>query len=143
MIDENQQYAYFTITGGFDPAEITRRVGVQPSESWRRGDICPHRQMELKFSRWTLKSRLGRNQKLEAHIRDVLAQLDDNQETFRELSLELDGCMQFVAHFHRDYPGLHFDRDITWGLVRYSLAVDFDFYGLYSHRREGAAYRME
>ena len=41
-----------------------------------------------------------------------------------------------VGYFHREYPGLHFERAVTEGLARYSLAVDFDFYGLYSHRRE-------
>ncbi len=136
MPDENQQYAYFTVVNGFDPAEITARVGALPTESWRRGDICPRRQMERKFSRWSLYSRLGRGQELEVHIRDVLAQLDANPKAFREVSLEFGGCMQLVGYFYRDYPGLHFDPNITDGLARYALAVDFDFYGLYSHRRE-------
>jgi|SRR5437588_923801 len=136
MVEDNQQYAYFTITDGFDPAEITAGVGIQPTEGWRRGDICARRQMERKFSRWSLYSRLGRDQKLEAHIRDVLAQLDTNPEAFRAASLEFNGCMQLVGYFHRDYPGLHFARDITEGLARHGLAVDFDFYHLYSHRRE-------
>jgi hypothetical protein len=52
------------------------------------------------------------------------------------VSLEFGGCMQLVGYIHRDYPGLHFERDITEGLARYALTVDFDFYGLYSHRRE-------
>jgi hypothetical protein len=136
MVEDNQQYAYFTVTDGFDPAEITVRVGVQPTESWRRGDICPRRQMERKFSRWSLYSRLGRDQELEAHIADVLAQLDANAESFAAVSSEFGGVMQLVGYFYREYPGLHFERAITEGLARYSLAVDFDFYGLYSHRRE-------
>jgi hypothetical protein len=136
MVEDNQQYAYFSVHDGFDPAEVTARVGVQPTESWRRGDICPRTHRERKFSRWCLHSRLSRDQELEAHIRDVLAQLDANPAGFRAASLEFGGCMQLVGYFHRDYPGLHFERDITEGLARYALAVDFDFYGLYSHRRE-------
>lgn len=136
MVEDNQQYAYFSVSDGFDPAEITARVGVQPTECWRRGDICPRRQMERKFSRWSLYSRLGRDQELEAHIADVLAQLDANAEAFAAVSREFGGVMQLVGYFYREYPGLHFERAITEGLARYSLAVDFDFYGLYSHRRE-------
>jgi hypothetical protein len=136
MVEDNQQYAYFTVTDGFDPAEITALVGVQPTECWRRGDICPRRHMERKFSRWSLYSRLGRDQELEAHITDVLAQLDLNAEAFAAVSREFGGLMQIVGYFYREYPGLHFERSITEGLARYALAVDFDFYGLYSHRRE-------
>ncbi len=136
MVQDNQQYAYFSVFDGFDPEEITARVGVQPTACWRRGDICPRRQMERKFSRWSLCSRLGRDQVLEAHIADVLAQLDANAEAFVAVSREFGGTMQLVGYFHREYPGLHFERAITEGLARYALAVDFDFYGLYSHRRE-------
>jgi len=89
-----------------------------------------------KFSRWSLHSRLDRGQELEAQIRDVLAQLDANPEAFAAVSEEFGGVMQLVGYFLRDYPGLYFERDITMGLARYSLAVDFDFYWWYSHRRE-------
>jgi Domain of unknown function (DUF4279) len=136
MVEDNQQYAYFSVSDGFDPADITARVAVQPTECWRRGDICPRRQMERKFSRWSLHSRLGRDQELAAHIRDVLAQLDANPEAFRALSQEFGGFMQLVGYFHREYPGLHFERTLTERLAWYSLAVDFDFYGLCSHRPE-------
>lgn len=51
MTQVNEQYAYFTITDSFDPAEITRGIGVQPTESWSRGDPQPMTQLEWKFSR--------------------------------------------------------------------------------------------
>jgi hypothetical protein len=136
MVNDNQQYAYFTVVDGFDPAEITVRVGIPPTECWRRGDICPRRQMERKFSRWSLHSRLGREHDLEAHVADVLAQLDAHAEAFAAVSREFGGVMQLVGHFYREYPGLHFGPQLVEGLARYGLSVDFDFYGLYSHRRE-------
>jgi len=109
MVHDDEHYAYFKISGDFDPAEITARVGVQPSESWKRGDICPKRQVERTFSRWRLNSRLGRDQALEEHVRDVLAQLGVNPEGFRTLSSEFAGCMQLVGLFREGYPRLHFD----------------------------------
>jgi hypothetical protein len=60
MSEDNEQYAYFTITDSFDPAEITRRIGVEPTKAWRKGDLHPKNQMERKFSRWSLASRLDR-----------------------------------------------------------------------------------
>ena len=137
MVEDNEQYAYFALEGNFDPAEITALVGGQPTECWRCGDICDRTSRERKASRWSLYSRLDRGQELEAHIRDVLAQLDTHAEAFAAVSREYGGWMQLVAYLHREYPGLHFERDITEGLARYSLAVDFDFYWLYSDRHEG------
>ncbi|TXT37970.1 MAG: hypothetical protein FD138_520 [Planctomycetota bacterium] len=128
MVDDNEYYAYFSVKGEFDPADITARVGVEPTECWRKGDTCPRRLMERKFSRWCLHSRLSRDQTLEAHVVDVLAQLDANSQAFRAASQEFGGTMQLVGYFFRDYPGLQFERGVTEGLARYSLEVDFDFY---------------
>ena len=136
MIEDNEQYAYFSVADDFDPAEVTARVGVSPTTCWRRGDICPQTRRERKFSRWSLDSRLPRSYALEDHIRDVLAQLEGNPPAFAAVSREFGGVMQLVAYFRRDYPGLHFERDLTEGLNQFSLAVDLDFYWLYSHRRE-------
>ncbi len=136
MSEDNEQYAYFTITNSFDPAEITRRIGVEPIESWRKGDLHPKNQMERKSSRWSLFSRLGRTADLEDHIRDVLAQMDQKSDEFQSVSWEFGGRMQLVGYWHRQYPGLYFDPSITVRLARYSLSVDFDFYYLYSNGRE-------
>jgi hypothetical protein len=136
MSEDNEQYAYFTVTDSFDPAEITRRIGVEPTKSWRKGDLHPKNQMEQKFSRWSLASRLDRTADLEDHIRDVLAQMDQKPAEFQSVSREFGGCMQLVGYWNTQYPGLHFDRSMTEGLARYGLSVDFDFYYLYSDGRE-------
>ena len=42
MIQENETYAYFTLAEfEEDPDEITNRLGVTPSNSWRKGDAHP------------------------------------------------------------------------------------------------------
>ena len=137
MCQLNEQYAYFTVTDSFDPEEITRRVGVIPSDSWRKGDLHPRTKLECRFSLWSLRSRLPRSEPLEAHIKDVLARLDQNSEEFAEVSKDYGGCMQLVGYFHEGYPGLLFDADLVTGLAKYSLSVDFDFYYLQSDDREG------
>jgi len=136
MTDSNKHYAYFTTTGEFDPADITARVGVEPTECWRRGDVSPRTRMERKFSRWSLYTRLSQREMLEAHIRDVLSQLDANRAAFQQVSREFGACLQLVGEFYTEYPGLHLDADIVAGLAAYSLSVDFDFYYLYSDARE-------
>jgi hypothetical protein len=136
MSQPSEQYAYFTITDSFDPKEITRRAGINPTESWEKGSLHPSRRMERKFSRWSLRSRLGTACSLEEHIKDVLAQLEQNPSEFKKLSKEFFGCIQLVGYFHEDYPGLHFDANLVEGLAKYSLSIDFDFYQLWSDARE-------
>ncbi len=136
MVKENEQYAYFTIGGIFDPDMITNRVGVSPTEFWRQGDIHPMTRMERKLNRWSLFSRLDRSRDLEDHVRDVLDQLNTKQDLFQEISNEYGGRMQLVGYFHKQYPGMHFDKEMVRDLAKYSLEVDYDFYYLYSEQRE-------
>jgi hypothetical protein len=136
MTEPNEQYAYFSITGDFDPDDISRLAGVAPTESWRKGDVNPRTQLERKFSRWSLYSRLDRTRELEAHIVDVIEQLAGNKGRFADLSSKHDGVMQLVGCFKTNYPGLHLGRELVESLAEYALSIDCDFYYLYSDRRE-------
>lgn len=136
MTESNEQYAYFTVCGEFDPASISQHLGISPAEAWRMGDINPRTQLERKFSRWSLYSRLARTCELEAHVADVIEQLEVNKSGFVELSLKYDGVMQLVAYFKNSYPGLCLERNLIASLAEFSLSVDFDFYYLYSDARE-------
>ncbi len=136
MTKPNEQYAYFTIAGDFDPADISSSLGVKATESWLKGDVNPRTHLERKFSRWSLYSRLDRESSLEAHIENVIEQLRQNKQSFYEISLRYGGVMQLVGYFNTNYPGLHFDHKLIESLAEYAVSVDFDFYFLYSERRE-------
>jgi hypothetical protein len=136
MTEPNEQYAYFTISGDFDPVDISKRLGVMPTEAWVKGDINPRTQLERKFSRWSLYSRLERSRELEAHIADVIEQMGAKRSDFVALSFQYGGQMQLVAYFKTSYPGLHLERRLVESLAEFALSVDFDFYYLYSDCRE-------
>ncbi len=136
MTEPNEQYAYFTLTGDFDPADISKLVGVTPTECWLKGEVNPRTHHERKFSRWSLYSRLGRNCCLEDHVMDVIQQLGENKSGFVEASSKHGGVMQAVAYFKSGYPGLDFQRELVKSLAEFSLSVDFDFYYLYSDSRD-------
>ncbi len=136
MSQQNEQYAYFFVTSTFEPEDITRRVGVPPTSAWSQGDLHPKTGRERKLSRWCLQSRLSHHTFLEAHIADVLAQLDKNADAFAAVSKEFGGSMQLVGYFHERYPGLFFEPSLVAGLAKYNLSVDFDFYHLWSDGRD-------
>ncbi|MEM8778600.1 MAG: hypothetical protein AAGF26_06955, partial [Cyanobacteria bacterium P01_G01_bin.49] len=73
---------------------------------------------------------------LEAHVHDVLVQLEQNSEAFENISKKFGAWIQLVAYFKVMYPGLSFESDIVTRLAKYNLGVDFDFYYLYSDQRE-------
>ncbi|MGA9671779.1 MAG: DUF4279 domain-containing protein [Terracidiphilus sp.] len=136
MAKTNELYAYFTIAGEFNPNEISVRLGVQPTQSWAKGDAHPSNGLERKFSRWSLYSRLERNYPFEEHIRDVVRQLRSKTVEFKSVSQEFGGTLEVVGYFYSGYPGLSLEREDVAALAEFSLSVDFDYYYMYSDRRE-------
>jgi len=126
--EPNECYAYFGISGSFDPAEITNRVGIIPTRTAGEGESIPGSNARKKYSRWSLHSRLERTATLEMHVLDVLEQLDGNEPAFKQLSEEFGGVMELVGHFSAFYPGLFLDCQTVSRLAQYALSVDCDFY---------------
>jgi hypothetical protein len=133
---DNEYRAYFTVTGEFDPAEITARLRLEPTSSWKKGDRNEKTHHERKFSRWSLDSRLGKFETLENQISDVLHQLQPHSEEIKVITKVYGGVMQLVGYFYCEYPGLHFESQQVIGLASLGLAIDFDFYYMYSDARE-------
>ena len=132
MDKQNECYAYFCVRGSFDPKQITERLGVEPTKTFMEGEPIPKSSMTHKTSLWALYSRLEKISSLEQHVNhvnDVLDQLDLNGPRFEELGKELEGVLKLVGYFNAYYPGLVFERELVQRLARYSLSVDFDFYG--------------
>jgi hypothetical protein len=136
MTKDNEQYAYLTFTGDFDPDTITARLQLQPTECWRKGDRNERTHYERKFSRWSLNSRLDRSVSLEDHVQDVLIQALERAEAIRQVGEEYIAYVQLVGWFHNDYPGFGLKKETISGLAQLNVGIDCDFYYLYSHERE-------
>src|SRR5438477_4802728 len=66
---EDESYALFCLAGAFDPNEITRRVGIAPSETARAGDQIGHTGGKRHSSLWTLHSRLQPPDPVDLHVK--------------------------------------------------------------------------
>ncbi len=117
MTKDNEQYAYFTLTGDFDPQNISAFLRLEPTEQWRKGSRNERTHLERTFSRWSLESRLERSASLEDHVRDVLEQTLGRAEAIREVGKEHTAYMQLVGWFHNDYPGFGLEADTISGLA--------------------------
>lgn len=127
MQTANEQYAYLTFTGDFDPKTITDRLRLSPSETSERGSLNERTRRENTFSRWSLHSRLERSARLEDHIRDVLVQAENSLEAIQSLE-SANPLMQAVGYFRDYYPGFHLDRETITKLAQLGLELDCDFY---------------
>jgi hypothetical protein len=136
MTKDNEQFAYLTVTGDFDPKAITERLGLEPSECWKQGDRNERTHRERTFSRWSLNSRLDRSEALEEHVKDVLKQTHNHASVICEISRELNSWIQLVGYFHNDYLGFGLSNELIAGLALLNVGIDCDFYYLYSHERE-------
>lgn len=123
---EEEPYAYFCLGGAFDPDEITRKVGVPPSETARPGDAIGRGHHKRQNSLWMLRSRLQSSGDLDQHVRDVLDQLDSSGEAFAEVSRERRGIMVIVG-FSRDYaPAISLEQETVRRLSQYALRLDVE-----------------
>jgi Domain of unknown function (DUF4279) len=136
MTRPNEYRAYFTLVGEFDPADISRRLGLEPTSSWKKGDLNPRTQLERKHSRWNLDSRFEQSASLEEQVADVLKQLKPCSAAIRDLRVTVDGGMQLIGYFYTHYPGFGLDDGILSELAQLRLGIDCDFYYLHSDKRE-------
>ncbi len=124
----NEMYAYFSIAGEFDPAEVTSALRIEPTEIWLKGELNSRTQLERKASRWKLESRVDKMQDLERHVEDVLDQLWPSSDRILEVSKAYGGVMQLVGYFYSSYPGFGLKAGTIAVLAELGLSVDCDFY---------------
>jgi Domain of unknown function (DUF4279) len=123
---EPEPYASFNVAGTFEPDEMTRRLGVFPSEAARAGDTLDEKgHYKRKNSLWTLRSRV-QSGNIDEHVSDVLDQLDNNKSAFGEVSCELGGIIEIVG-FSRDYaPAISLGKNTIRRLALYDLRLDVE-----------------
>jgi len=127
--EPNEFEAYFIVSGDFDPAEITGAMGLEPSDQCRKGDrFGKEQQVERKFSRWRLRSRLPRASFLEEHVTDVLEQLEPVKHRVAALSSLLEPRIHGVAFFNDSASGFFFTPETISALAELKLAFDVALY---------------
>jgi len=123
---EQEPYAYFCVAGAFEPDDITRRVGVRPSDIAREGDAIGNTNHKRHCGIWELRSRLRPSGEVDRHVRDVLDQLDASRVAFEELSRDL-GAIIVIVGFSNDYVApVSLEPDTVGRLARYGLRLDME-----------------
>ncbi len=120
-------YAYLSIVGfDVEPAAISSRLALTPTESWNQGDDGPFGARN--FAAWRLFSRCNNEHSIDAHILDVLAQLEGRESVVFRLSAECRVTMQCVAYMSGGCPNLSLDVETMRTLVSIGVTLDVDLY---------------
>src|SRR5207247_211703 len=88
------------LTGPFDPAELTRIVGITPTESWTKGAVRNHGPEFLaaptRTSGWVVRSTRARTDPLDVHARSVLDQLAPGWDPLKQVCRRYRAMFEFV-----------------------------------------------
>ena len=127
----NECYAYFGLRGfPGSPEEISAKIGLVPTKVALAGEPIGRSGKKREVSRWSIESRLPREAQVdfEAHVKDVLEQLEPSFAIAASLSRQHDGVMELVGYFHESYPGLWLDATTMQRLAALGVRLDCDFF---------------
>ncbi|MBT9583243.1 DUF4279 domain-containing protein [bacterium] len=97
-MDKNEAYAYLrTVEFRCTVDELTRRIGLEPTEAWHAGDAPPPPRQPRKFNAWHLRSRLPTSENVERHVVDVLDQIRGREAVLRDVAQDFGLTMECVG----------------------------------------------
>jgi hypothetical protein len=123
-------YAYFRVAAPELPlAEITSTLGIEPTESWKRGDPGKYNPSRPD-SGWCLHSPLPRSESnLGAHIDALLPLLRERRASIQKLSERFTTFLVCVGKYDgTTSPGLFLSKDSVALLASLGVAIDADLY---------------
>ena len=119
---------------GFNPDEVTSLLGVQPTETWRLGDLVPRTILRHKHDAWlwsTGYERLDAEHTIDlmSQVRRIFDRLHPDTAKLIDICtrLQLEPALNCVLYVEGNYrPAVHFDSDIIQWLAQLRAEIDID-----------------
>ena len=114
------------------PAEISRVLGIEADESWRKGDLVGHGRTGRRRSNhgWRVISPLGDQASTTEHLQAVIGRLSPAAAQLRTLSSRdgIDAKLWLVEHIENWNPGFWLSPDQLAALADLGIGVSIDVY---------------
>lgn len=123
----------FTLTGiDFDPEDATRRIGLEPTKTWRRGDQVQKTLIRRKHSGWQWSLPSEESLDLGRQVASLLERLAPYAAAITEVreELDLDAEISCAIYIEGQAPGVHFDRSTLALADQLGAEIDIDIYVL-------------
>ena len=133
-MSKSDSYVYFALRGDFDPAEITKRLDIEPTGAWEKdGNHKYKSHRDSAFWAWET----ARGQEIifiENLVEEVVAKLEDKIEIITELKQQfsLESALQIVLYIdtneEQSTPALGHDMRTIDFLYATRSTTDIDIY---------------
>ncbi len=121
--------ARLTLTGDdFDPDDVTRLVGFEPSKTWRKGDQRGVSRLRYEHNGWSVHSPEVESLELQDQVRTLLGVLKQHWSKIASVreELGLDAEIACSIVIEGTAPWIHFDREVLALFVEMGAEIDVD-----------------
>ena len=126
-----RDFGYFSLSGDFDPDDISKKLGLSPTWVQRIGDPGPPDAIGPRSgAEWCLACTDDEYGDIADQIIMLVTTLKSKAATVAELSPKFDGRFNLVAYLNGNYPGFFLMASIVRDLA--SLNVDLDCKYIYA-----------
>jgi hypothetical protein len=119
----------FSDTDNFDPADLTEKIKIQPTRTWRKGDMI-RENLYRKETCWTLITSRIRTFELEASYQELMHILDGKIQILSDYAKENNCCIKIepVIKVDNAQPVIIISREIQETLLMLNATMEFDIY---------------
>ncbi|WP_423130045.1 DUF4279 domain-containing protein [Gaoshiqia sp. Z1-71] len=134
-METGNSYVYFALTGdNFDTDEVTNRLGIKPTDSWRKGDKGQFKPI-LEFASWRLSTDKGHEYlQIDKLVDEIIFKLFDKIEIINDLKtqFQLNSVLEIIMYIDTNEdsstPALGHDLKTIEFLYRTGTTTDVDIY---------------
>ncbi len=122
---------HFKITGNFNPDELTEAVCLNPTNTWKSGEMVKNTLIVHKYDGWKLSTP-------EIHSHDLSTEINNIILLIAPYKLQL---TNFCNKYHLntefscvltieddEFPSIHFDKELLNNLKSFNAEIDIDIY---------------
>lgn len=129
-MDKTNSYSYFAIKGDFDPELVTSTLKINPTNSWKAGDLRKDGSKHT-FSLWETGRCDIRTLDAEEQCLHTIKDLRNKVKILLDIKkkLDLDFVLEIVPHiFNGNSPSIGFHREIIEFCYLTDTYIDVDMY---------------
>jgi hypothetical protein len=134
-MEKSNSYVYFALSGDdFDPKEVSARIGIEPTESSRKGDKGKYNP-SMSFSSWKLSTAKGTETILMDNlVLEIIDRLYDKIEVINQVKkeFELNSVLEIVMDVdlneEQSTPAIGHDLKVIEFLYKTQTRTDVDIY---------------
>jgi len=121
--------AVFSDTDDFYPSDLTEKVQIQPTTTWRKGDMI-RENLYRKESCWTLKTSRISTFELEDSYQELMRILNGKIQILSDYAKENNCCIKIepVIKVYNSQPVIIISGEMQKTLLMLNATMEFDLY---------------